>query len=206
MERDEYGYVPFDSLFPITIGIEQEYLGLGDTLSGWGAPLESGWTSIALDSGAHSWDHVGIEFADGSYTLKPEHVDESLQMFQITRDMMPADASETDLAEVGKWIGNYNNMPLFADEQFDGAHGTCLLEEKPNWHELARVLKSEAYLMVSSCGLDYAEDQDIVIADAAAAGFVLVERGTLLDPIEYADVGPAYFSPLILQKGGDATD
>jgi hypothetical protein len=91
-------------------------------------------------------------------------------------------------------MGSYNNMPYIPDEYFDEAVGSCYLENSmPNFMELWRVLKPGAKVYIKACDSGYAA-QEVMERHMIEGGFVILERGTIVDE-EYG-----FDNPYILQK------
>lgn len=88
---------------------------------------------------------------------------------------------------------DYNLMP-FPSNFFDEALGSCYLEQKPNWNELARVMKTGAEVIVKACDLGYAPIGQMA-DDAIEAGFEVLAYA-----VPTADDEPYLDGPFILKK------
>jgi len=187
-------------------------LDLGDTYHGDGCRVRKDWTSIALDSDPRGYVRVEIspEEAERQQEIILAAMDAAAERYEfshergdkpyiVTRDMIPDDLDdERARNQIGKWVGDYNHMPLEWSGRFVAAFGSCYLEERVDWHELFRVLASGAIVIVGACESDYTYEPDRVggvhhcdpeevIRDAREAGFKLVRRAIVDDHDGYCE-------------------
>jgi ubiquinone/menaquinone biosynthesis C-methylase UbiE len=91
-------------------------------------------------------------------------------------------------------VGDYNHMP-FPAECFDEAHGSCYLEEVPQWSELFRVLRPGATATLSACCEAYASER-AMFAEVIGAGFIITEY-----PAWYQDDDQGWYdAPMVVYK------